>query len=68
MLQGFLQTKTNIWNTKVSDLTVGDSVKLQIAAPILVMTGVMLAGGMIGAVNKLTGKFRKSDSTVTETE
>lgn len=57
----------NLWNKRADELTVGDSVKISVATPILVMAGMALAGGIFSAVSGLSRKIRKNSVTPTET-
>ncbi len=48
----------NLWNTKTSDLTVADALKLNVALPIIMIGGVIAAGVVVVASEKVVTKFR----------
>lgn len=55
---------TSILDTKVSDLTVKQTLVVQLAAPIVVMGGFALAAGAFSAVGALARKFKKQELTI----
>lgn len=59
-----MEDKTSLWNTKTSDLTVGDTVKLNILAPILVMGSMFGFAVVAGATSSAISKFRNRKSAV----
>ncbi len=48
----------NLWNKKTSDLTVADALKLNVALPIIMIGGVIAAGVVVVASEKVVTKFR----------
>jgi hypothetical protein len=48
----------NLWNTKTSDLTVADALKLNVAIPIIMIGGVIAAGAVVIASEKVVSKFQ----------
>lgn len=59
---------TTFWNKKANDLTVGDTVKLTVATPLIMLGGFMLAGAAINVVGSITNKFRKNESALVQTQ
>lgn len=58
-----MDEKTNLWNKKVDDLTVRDTVVITVATPI-VMLGSIVIAGMVGNVGAaIFKKFRKVNET-----
>lgn len=56
----------NLWNTKTSDLTVGDTVKLNLLAPTAVVGGFVLLGAVLCAAGSLARKIRKSPTPIND--
>ncbi len=53
-----MEETKNIWNTKTSDLTVGEGVKLSLAVPIIMIGGVVAACAITAMSSKVVNKFR----------
>ena len=49
---------TNLWNTKMSDLTVGDNVKVVFATPIVMVGGMIAAGALVTGISAGMKRFQ----------
>jgi len=49
---------TNLWNTKMSDLTVGDNVKMTFMTPIIMVGGMIAAGALVGGIGAGMKRFQ----------
>lgn len=56
-----MEDHKNLWNTKVTDMTVGDSVVVSVVAPVAVLASTMLIGVVAGTFSAVTRKFRKGN-------
>ncbi len=53
-----MEENTNLWNTKASDLTVAESMKLSAAVPIIMIGCTAAAVTVVVVADKITTKFR----------
>lgn len=53
-----MEETTTLMNTKASDLTVGQILLVNLAAPIVMIGGVVIAGAVIGTSQKVVAKFK----------
>lgn len=51
---------TSLWNKKMTDVTVGDSMKMNFLAPLAVVGGMFVGTLVVTGVHSLVGKFRKN--------
>ncbi len=54
-----MENTTNLLSKKVTDLTVGDAVKLNLAAPILVIASMVGCAAVVVASEKTIDMFKK---------
>lgn len=53
-----MDEKNNIWNKKMSDLTVKDQLVLSVAIPAVMVGGAVAVGAVVGAASDLSSKVR----------
>lgn len=54
-----MEENTSLWNKKVSDLTVGDSVKANVLAPVIAAVAVTVATTVVAGVGSGIKAFRE---------
>jgi len=60
-----MEETTGLWNTKMSDLTVGDNVKMNFITPMAVVGGLFVGTLVVTAAQSIVGKFRKTKTVAT---
>lgn len=63
-----MEGTNNLWDKKMTDLTVGDNVKMNFVTPIAMVGGMFVGTVAVGAVQTIVSKIRSKKGSTTETE
>lgn len=62
-----MEENTKIWDKKMDELTVKDTLLISATMPIVAIGIMVVAGAVVGGTSSLVGKFRTRKTDLTET-